>query len=234
MSCAGLCWKITPRSGDNTSVVPIDGIFTIAPGFSHQNMPPEIAGLLPSNEGPRAFIDRVLTQPNWPAQFALGLFMSDPFLSIESESQRLIAHGVQWVTNLPSVDQHEEEFTQQLSDVGLDQTREFNALTRFKEAGMNIALIVSAPEKIEQIVQLCPDAVIVIPKVTDFAAGFPSPRQRGSSVHAVHAALRERDWRGPVIGYGDESETSHQSQWPDVADALMSRPIATDAIDLTG
>src|SRR3546814_2886307 len=71
------------------------------------------------------------------ADRALGLFLADPFLNIAGQVSRLRRAGVTSVANLPTVEQQDVDFAQQLADVGLDFTREVDHLGRFRRAGFN-------------------------------------------------------------------------------------------------
>ena len=66
--------------------------------------------------------------------------------------------------------------------------------------------------------------VIVMPRVSDFAVGFPSSRQRGAAIQKIRAALSDSDWQGSILGLGDETEAAHPSLWPEGVDGLLVRP----------
>lgn len=222
MSIASWSISLKPDLTKNISVP--DSIVTYAPSISDEDMPREVSILLPTHPGPQALIDSISDAHACNASIAIGLFMPDPFLAVEREARKIRAMGVTWVSNLPTVEQHDEEFTQQLADVGLDRSKEHEALAGFKSAGLKIAVAVASAQASLEAVTLNPDTLIVIPRVSDFAAGFPSPRQRGAAAQLVKDAIAETGWRGPVLGYGDEREVDHSSQWPDCVDGMLFRP----------
>lgn len=222
MSIASWSIRLKPHAPQKLSVP--DRILTYAPSIPDEDMPQEVSILLPTHPGPQSLIDQISNGQACDSSTAFGLFMSDPFLALEREARRINAMGVGWVCNLPTVEQHDEEFTQQLSDVGLDRTKEYEALSEFKSAGLRIAVVVSnAPAALEAI-SLSPDALMVLPRVSDFAAGFPSPRQRGAAAQLVQDAINDTSWRGPLLGYGDDREVDHPSQWPECVDGMLFRP----------
>lgn len=228
-----LYWRITWRI-DAEGATPLPkGIVTVPASFSDGDMPPEIALLLPTNDGPSAFINHITRAQRWDATTAVGLFMSDPFLSAEREARQLREFGVAWIANLPTIEQQDQEFTQQLADVGLDHIREIEMISAFKSAGFKIAVVASNAEGAAAAARIAPDAVIVLPRVSDFAAGFPSPRQRSAIAQSVRDVLIESGWSGPVIGYGDAREAAHDSQWPDAVDGMLCRPMTRPLDDLS-
>src|SRR3546814_12247081 len=72
------------------------------------------------------------------ADRALGLFLADPFLNIAGQVSRLRRAGVISVANLPTVEQQDVDFAQQLAAVGLDLTREVDHLGRFRTHAFNV------------------------------------------------------------------------------------------------
>ena len=225
---AVLRWVTAMRSASPAS--PASGavpaaVLTTSAGFDHPNMPPEVALMLPTNDGPAAFADTLLQAQNRDPAVAAGLFLSDPFLSVERVGRRLRDAGVEWVCNLPSVEQQDEEFTQLLADVGLDRHGEVAALGKFKEAGLKVAAVVSSAAGACDVAGIGADAIIVLPRISEFAAGFPSPRQRGAAAQSVRDAVRDNGWHGPLLGYGDDSETDRESRWHDAVDGILCRPV---------
>lgn len=220
-------WAISLKAHTQGQFSAPCSIVTYAPSIPDEDMPPEVSLLLPTRPGPQSLIDTFVDDQAFNSEIAIGLFMSDPFLAIEREARRLSSADIAWVCNLPTVEQHDEEFTQQLADVGLDRSREYAALGGFKSAGLKIAVAISSEAGAREAIALNPDALIVIPRISDFAAGFPSPRQRGAAAQLVRDAIAETSWNGPLLGYGDDRETEHTSQWPETVDGMLFRPTMT-------
>lgn len=220
-----MVWRIVLRSrhAQRRDHAP-SGIATIAPRLRDRNMPYELAALLPANSGPSDLIADAVTDPGSFQDLALGLFISHPFLNIERERERLLGSGCRWIANLPSVAQQDEEFSRQLTDVALDQSREFDALKRFRQAGFGIAAVISDAAGAEAAVEVAPDIVIVLPRIGDYAAGFPSLRQRGSAVTTVHDVLRVGQWTGILLCLAEDSEAEHETLWPGCVDGVLCRP----------
>lgn len=217
-------WPIRlKKSVENRFFVP-SSIWTYAPSIPDDDMPPEVSVLLPTRAGSQSLIDVFDHQGTFDPAAAIGLFMSDPFLAVQREARRLKSMNVDWVSNLPTVEQHDDDFTQQLADVGLDRSREYTVLDGFKAAGLKVVVIITSAEGAVDALSLMPDVFIVIPRVSDFAAGFPSPRQRGAAAQLVRDAITDTGWNGPLLGYGDDREIEHPSQWPDTVDGMLFRP----------
>ncbi len=223
-----LSWKIVLRAeaAERNTDLP-QTVLTIAPTFRHDSMPFEVGLLLSTNMGPRQFLNEIHQDPPEGSNAILGLFLSDPLLNISTESARLLKSGFRWVTNLPSVEQQDLDFSQQLSDVGLDKQREFDLLARLKSEGFKIAVVIADSEAVPTIVKLNPEIIIVMPRVSDFAAGFPSPRQRGQAAQNVFQAAQGLGWTGLLLGLGEHSEIDHESLWPSCLNGLLCRPNLT-------
>src|SRR3546814_13910983 len=71
------------------------------------------------------------------ADRALGLFLADTFLNIAGQVSRLRRAGVTSVAHLPTVEQPDVDFAQQLADVGLDFHRGVDHLGPMRSAGFN-------------------------------------------------------------------------------------------------
>ena len=218
-------WRIAlrARQAERARTLP-PGILTIAPQLRHESMPAEVALLLPTNEGPKGLIDAVAEEPALGAGAMLGLFLASPFLNLEVEGRRLAQAGVEWIVNLPSIEQQDEEFTQQLADVGLDRARELDGLTQLRDQGFKIAVTVADGGGAAAAGAIAADSMIVLPRVGDFAAGFPSPRQRGAAAQAVAEAAAEAGWSGPILGLAEPSDAEHEALWPEALDGLVCRP----------
>lgn len=223
-----MSWSIVMRTGEKPGTVSPSCVLSAAPQFTHEGMPLEIGHLLPTSAGPMNVVTSVTSAAQRQSNAIVGLFLANPFLNIDREAERLHAAGYRWIANLPTVDQQDAEFSHQLSDVSLDRAREFAALGRFKELGFNVAVVVSDPDAASEAVSIPPDLIFVIPKVADFAAGFPSTRQRGAVANAVVGALENQGWSGQVLCLGSKEEAEHDALWPDAVDGLILRPSPLD------
>jgi len=222
-----LSWRIVSglSSGADRPRLP-GSVLTVGPSFDHESMPHEVAILLPTNPGPTRLIEQLIKNPVAARDAVLGLFLAHPFLNVRIQGARLSRAGFTWITNLPSVAQHDEEFSRQLSDVDLGYGRELAYLAQFRTEGFRIAAVVADARGAADAAAVRPDAIIVLPRVADFAAGFPSLHQRSSAVHAAAEAAREAGWSGPLLGLGDAREADNPSLWPARLDGLICRPVS--------
>lgn len=203
-----------------------EAIVTIGPPFQHESMPDEVSILLPTNAGPTHLIERVIDTSPKQANVILGLFLASPFLNIKFESARLLKAGIQWVANLPSVAQQDVEFSQQLNDVELGFNRELDYLSQFRSQGFKTAAVVADARTASAAAATGCDAMIVLPRVSDFAAGFPSLRQRSTSARAVIEAAHAEGWSATVLGLGEARDADNEGLWPNGLDGLVCRPVA--------
>jgi hypothetical protein len=220
-------WKVALRPGDSRAGEVPASILTTGPRFQLESMPDEVAMLLPTNCGPTRLIERVVDEPGLCANAILGLFLANPFLNVETESERLRHSGVGCITNLPSVDQQDDEFARQLPDVGLGSQRELDYLAQFHNQGFKVAAVVADASSAEAAAVIQPEIMIVIPRVADFAAGFPSLRQRGTAAQGVFEAAHAAGWNGVLLGLGEQRELESEGLWPNRLDGLVCRPAAT-------
>lgn len=218
-----LTWQIVRRAASLVCDWPLPpAILTAGPPFCHESLPAEISLLLPNTPGAGGLIAAVAAAPDRLAGQAFGLFLADPFLNVPGEVAGLRAAGVSCIANLPSVEQQDVEFAQQLEDVGLDFAREVDRLGQFRHAGFQVIAVVAGVPAAAAVRLLAPQAVVVMPRIADFAAGFPSFRRRGALAREIKAALG--DWSGPLIGLATGGETAHETLWPDVLDGVLCRP----------
>jgi len=216
-------WRIVPRHARAPTEATLPpGILTHVPQLRHESLPDEVPLLLPNRDGARALIQCV-SQGMYTGH-GLGLFLADPFLSAARVSGDLHRIGITWITNLPTVEQQDVDFSAQLADVGLDRSREFTQLAAFKTAEFRIAACIADADGARDAVAISPDALIVLPRIADFAAGFPSFRQRGAAADAIAEIAHAQGWRGPILGLGEQREAESESLWPAILDGLICRP----------
>lgn len=220
-----LSWRIVMDGASPAMGTAVPGsILTVGPPFHHESMPDEVAVLLPTNQGPTGLIDDLVRDPAPCADAMLGLFLASPFLNVELESTRLQRAGIGWITNLPSVGQQDEEFSRQLRDVGLDFDRELERLAKFRAHGFQTAVVVTDGHSAAAAAAIEPEVMIVLPRVADFAAGFPSLRQRSSAIQSVADAALAAGWSGILLGLGETRELDSKKLWSSRVDGLVCRP----------
>lgn len=217
-----MAWRIVLRGAAGAGLPSL--ILTIGPRLRHENMPDEVGLLLPTNAGPKTLIDAVVNDPSRCSDAILGIFLANPFLNLGLEGANLKQAGVRWIINLPSVEQQDEEFSQQLADVALDRGRELACLAQFRAQGFRIAAVVADGPGATAAAAIDPEALVVMPRIADFAAGFPSLRQRGTAAQAVADAAREAGWSGTLLGLAEVREAEHEGLWPVRWDGLVCRP----------
>lgn len=210
-------------------------IWTGSPAFRSDHLPDEVALLLPNHDGNTAFLKALSdhhrttvenrSPPVATEQRIAGLFLADPFLNATPIATDLARAGIGWVCNFPSVDQQDEEFYAQLSDVGLDRGRELERLKVFRERGFRIAVVVTHQGGGDAALALSPDTILCLPRVIDFAAGFPSLLQRGHICDSVAHQRRKTGWDGPILMLGTPDEAAHPRLWPDSVDGVFFRSV---------
>jgi len=221
-----LMWRVVcrPSAGPGNPALP-EAILTAGPPLRHESLPPEVAGLLPNTAGAGGLIAAAVGRPDLCAGRALGLCLADPFLNLNAEIDGLQHAGFGCLANLPSVEQQDPEFTQQLEDVGLDFAREVDRLGQLRRRGFDVIAAVGGPAAAARVGPLDPLAVVVVPRVADYAAGFPSFHQRGLAAQQVVTVLADGGWQGPLLGLATAGEADHETLWPDVLDGVVCRPV---------
>lgn len=214
-------WRIAaPRHAD---FLP-SGFVTAAPTLPADQVPMEVGLLLPTGADHGGTLPALAATPAGMPGQGFGLFMANPFLAIDREAERLKSAGIQWVANLPSTHQQDAEFRQQLEDVHLDWTREVESLARFGALGLKRLAVLSDETVCKAVLAAAPEAVAILPRVADFAAGFPSMLRRGGPAQAIAETLRAEGWSGPVLVLGSEVEAASPTLWPPGVDGLLLRP----------
>ncbi len=226
MSAASwLRWDIVPAEPGNE----LPGfLVTRAAALENENMPPEVAMLLPSGGGTDALVSLVLAGADSFSDAVIGLFLADPFFNPAVEGRRLAAAGIRWVANLPSVAQQDEAFIRQLADVDLDPGREFRGLVSLGAAGLGIVAVVVDADGAITAADSGAEIVIILPRLADYAAGFPSLRQRESAAQSVARTLEDRGWRGRLLGLAERRDVESRGLWPQGLDGLLLRPVRCD------
>jgi len=213
-------WRIATH-GEFSGAFP-EKIVSLAAPISPSDVAPEVSIMLPNRDA-----HSLLRLPP-PAgrddlkNAAMGVFLSDPFLRLESIAARLVEWGIDTVINFPTVEQQDVEFTGLLADVGLDKSLEFKNLEALSKSGLRLGIVTNSREGGAQAAKLNPTFLFVVPKVPDFAAGFPSLRQRGALVQVVRQGALESGWDGPILMLGQQTEADHPRLWPDGVSGVAS------------
>lgn len=192
-----LDWEIVGPSDGSPSP---KRLITLHPPSAVNSIPYEIALLLPINDGNRILLQAIAEQPMTP-DCALGLFLVDPFLNMATLSDRLKTQGVRWVTNFPSVAQHDPTFGSYLNDVDLGLRFELDRLKTFKSHGFKTLAVMCQSRDASEIADCDPDMVVHIPGVASFLSGIPDSKQLAAKELAMKDALRDHQWTGPLLGY---------------------------------
>ncbi len=185
-------------------------------------IPPEVSLMLPNRDGQAALLKSLEAGRSELHDQTVGLFLSDPFLRLEPLAERLKSNGVDTVVNFPSVEQQDLEFTSLLSDVGLDKNLEHENLSALSNLGFKIGVVANTEDGAADAAGLSPAFMLVVPKVPDFAAGFPSMRQRGTLAQAVRRGAAKKGWKGPILTIGQETEADFPTLWPDGVAGVVS------------
>lgn len=187
-------------------------IVTFAAGFQPVNLSPEIGMLLPTTAGTKQVTDALTTSPQLFKNAVTGLLVTDPTLNFERTVASLKAANCQWIANLPSISPHEVEFKNYLNEVALGIPTEVEMLTNFKTSGFKIMAVLADLSEAPLISTLSPEAVLIMPKVSDFLEGWPCITTRKNNEAAIHASLEQNGWTGSCFGYRAPDEDSND--WP--------------------
>lgn len=162
--------------------------------------------LLPKTQCTHGLLRTIEAHPDIAQNCIVGLFVTDPFLNLPRIARDLLDMGVQWVTNLPTISQHEEEFSTLVDDVGFGVKAEMAALTQLAKAGMKIMASASNVSDATDIISTNPDAVFVLPTLRNLSAGFTSLTTRTLRLKSMREALEKHGYTGPVMGLLEREE----------------------------
>lgn len=172
----------------------------------------ELAILLPNRKNDIEWLgtmDPTLFQSKRPC---LGLFMSDPFLRIRHIAMSMQKMGLEWITNLPSVGQHEGRFLSHITEVGLGPEYELQQLYRFLEQGIRCIATIATKSDAEMAIDMGFDTLFVIPKVGAFEVGFPSQLSRDNMVRQISDLPRSDHIK--ILTLAKSSEIAAPNLWP--------------------
>lgn len=187
-------------------------IVTFAAGFQPANLSPEISMLLPTVSGAKQITEALTTSPQLFKNVVTGLLVTDPTINFERTVTGLKAANCQWIANLPSISLHEAEFKSYLNEVALGFSREIEILADFKTRDFKIMAVLADRSEAPLMAALNPEAVLIMPKVTDFLKGWPSLAMRENNEAALRKSLDQNGWTGSCFGYRAPDENSNG--WP--------------------
>ena len=211
-----LFWRIEAGSGLRQALP--NGICTPdTPDISGQ-MPPEVALLLPGPHSAAALPDK----DRLPRGAGFGVFLANPILNITTLARELRAREIEWVANLPSVIQHDEDFLRHLNDVGLGFEKETALMSLLCDSGLRVLAAVADAGQARQAAELGAAALVALPPVAAFEAGFPSMRERAEQVARLRSGFPAL--RLPLLGLLSKAEGRLPATWPDDLDGGLIRP----------
>lgn len=211
-----LFWKIIASTVEREALP--KGIYTQRNTIASPRMPPEVALLLPGQHcGPNR-----LELSKIPTNCAVGDFFANPVLNIHKLIQVLKSNNITWVTNLPSLSQHDTEFRHNLAEVGIGYEMEINALSQIKRAGIKIIAAAGTPADADLAKDLDLDALLVIPPVDAFETGFPSTFKRAAQIKIIRNTGISSEIA--LLGLVTQAENALVSTWPKGLDGAVMRP----------
>lgn len=151
-------------------------------------------------------LNAVAKAPEIVRDRGIGLFLSDPFLNTPQICAMLDRTGVNWMTNLPSLAQHDDEFLREIGDVGFSVAREIEALAAYRSSGFRTLAVVSSTTHSTAIVAHPADAVLVVPNTRALQVSYPSLPQREATVKDIQKKLRASGLDIPVFPLVTASE----------------------------
>ncbi len=211
-----LFWRIEPGS-DSRHALP-NGICTPNTPDIPAQMPAEVALLLPGPHSAMPLPDK----DSLPRGAGFGVFLANPILNISTLARELKLREIAWVANLPSVIQHDADFLRHLDDVGLGFEKEAALLAELREAGLRVLAAVASAPQARRAAGLGAEALLMLPPVAAFEAGFPSMRERAEQIARLRAGFP--GLRLPVLGLLTKAEGRLQATWPEGLDAGLIRP----------
>lgn len=206
-------WKIHERLDQDAPKAALPThIFTGPAPITSDKIPLELAILLPNRKNDIEWLGTMepnLFQSNKPC---LGLFMSDPFLRIRHIAMTMQNMGFEWITNFPSVSQHEGRFLNHITEVGLGPEYELEQLHDFLEKGIRCIATIATKSDAEMAIEMGFDTLFLIPKVSAFEVGFPSQLSRDNMVRQISDLPRSDHIK--ILTLAKSSEVASPNLWP--------------------
>lgn len=191
-----LTWKCYDPGG---ALALPDDVLSFAPAFDSDSLPLEALSLLPAGRCSSGLLDDIAAGRLDAAGRGVGLFLGDPFLSLERAERVLGGAGATWVTMLPSLAQHESVLRDDLRPVGLTVATELARLAAFRRRGFRTLAVVSSPEDADAVAEHPADAVLSIQTTAEIQISFPSLPQREAAAGLVADRLAALEMALPVL-----------------------------------
>ena len=221
-------WEILTVDTDATKASGLPRAIISQSGVSDASrLPPELRLLLPIHQDSDVWRSELVNCIAPGDDTAVAVFMADPFLNVMAFAAAAQACGVRWVCNLPTTAQHDAEFLAQLMEVGLDHSKELGLLTRFRENGLKSIASVGSTDQAVFAHGSGADALLVLPQVQDYRAGFPSTLHRQTRVADIRAAIGPVDV--PILSLVPLRERAHPALWPRNVDGVVVQPEVNSA-----
>ena len=152
--------------------------------------------LLPTVPGAKRIAEALTTSPQIFDGAVTGLLVTDPAIKFERTIKSMKAANNRWVANLPTIGLHDAEFKSFLNEVALGVPAEIDILAKFKAHGIKIMAVLADFSEAKAMAKLNPDAVLIMPKVSDYLDGWPSLATRVENERTIRAALSQNGWDG--------------------------------------
>lgn len=165
------------------------GFLTFGPAFTNTDLPIEALTLLPSGDCSRGLIGALADNTAALPGLGVGLYLDDPFLNIERIARQFSDWSIAWVTNLPTIAQHDQQFRDDLRDVNFSVENELQTLLTFRAHGFKTLASVSNERQVASMSDYAPDAILVVQSTKDLQISFPSLSARQAQAHRVADAL---------------------------------------------
>lgn len=223
MPVAPMIWRFISAPDGRKAHHPLPlGIMT--PGVTRlsERLPVEIEYLLPRRSGSTDWRDDLVEHLRYDPALAVGLFLSDPFVGVDPFAAVLRRLGARWICNLPSTAQFDPDFAAALGDVGLGHRFEMKLLSQLIEHGFEGIATIATPREAKAARVAGAAALFVIPRIGDYANGFPRLSERQLALKAIRDVLD--DPHPPLFTLVTEPESHCPELWSAQADGAFVQP----------
>lgn len=211
------------RSSQEAAVIGLPaGFLTLAPAFVQPPLPVEALMLLPAGTGSRGMLDAIAQAPSAVVNNGIGLFLGDPFLNSRRIAVDLRSWSVSWVSNLPTVAQHDEAFQQDLAEVGFSVASELELLFEYRCHGFKTLAALSDLTHIHHLRAHPVDAILWVQTTRDLQVSFPSLPQRQSLVRDARLKMQQLGIDCHILPLVNEDELLYST----IAAICRPQPIA--------
>ncbi len=211
------------------------GFVTFGPAFSDPQLPVEALLLLPAGNCSRGLLQSLRSAPIL-RECGVGLYLGDPFLNIDRVASDFAEWSVNWVTNLPSIAQHDEHFRRDMQEVGFSVANELEVLAQFRRSGFKTLAAISDTRHTSLFADYPADAILALQTTDELQISFPSASKREAMAQSVSEALPDNMSGKPVITLVNEDEAAFMNSTtmirPEVFSLNGSWPLSHDGNDL--